>query len=54
MVDRLLKRAGQTYAEQAGIRLTDRPDPLYRLLLLSVLLSTRITADLGVAATRVS
>jgi len=51
-VDRLLKRAGQTYAEQAGIRLTDRPDPLYRLLLLSVLLSTRITADLGVAATR--
>jgi hypothetical protein len=51
-VRRLLKVAGTTYAEQAGIRLADRPAPLYRLLVLSVLLSTRIKADIAVAAAR--
>jgi hypothetical protein len=49
---RLLHHAGQTYAEQAGIRLADKPSPLYRLLVLSVLLSTRIRADIAVAAAR--
>ncbi|WP_447007392.1 endonuclease [Saccharothrix isguenensis] len=49
---RLLDEAGQTYAEQAGIRLADKPSPLYRLLVLSVLLSTRIRADIAVAAAR--
>jgi hypothetical protein len=49
---RLLDHAGQTYAEQAGIRLADKPSPLYRLLVLSVLLSTRIRADIAVAAAR--
>jgi len=44
--------AGTTYAEQAGITLRDTPAPLYRLLVLSVLLSTRIRADLAVDATR--
>lgn len=48
----LLDRAGTTYAEQAGIRLRDTPAPLYRLLVLSVLLSTRIRADVAVAAAR--
>jgi hypothetical protein len=48
----LLDRAGTTYAEQAGIRLRDTPAPLYRLLVLSVLLSTRIRADIAVDATR--
>lgn len=48
----LLETAGTTYAEQAGIRLADRPAPLYQLLVLSVLLSTRIKADLAVAAAR--
>ncbi|KOX19004.1 endonuclease [Saccharothrix sp. NRRL B-16348] len=48
----LLERAGQTYAEQAGIRLADKPSPLYRLLVLSVLLSTRIRADIAVDAAR--
>ncbi|MGH3588149.1 MAG: endonuclease [Pseudonocardia sp.] len=48
----LLDRAGTTYAEQAGIRLRDTPAPLYRLLVLSVLLSTRIKADIAVAAAR--
>jgi hypothetical protein len=49
----LLDRAGTTYAEQAGIRLKDSPAPLYRLLVLSVLLSTRIRADIAVDAARV-
>ncbi|NUT48309.1 MAG: endonuclease, partial [Saccharothrix sp.] len=49
---RLLAHAGRTYAEQAGIRPADKPSPLYRLLVLSVLLSTRIRADLAVAAAR--
>ncbi|MEU4742272.1 endonuclease [Actinosynnema sp. NPDC023658] len=49
---RLLDQAGRTYAEQAGIRLADKPAPLYRLLVLSVLLSTRIRADIAVAAAR--
>ncbi|ONI75176.1 endonuclease [Actinosynnema sp. ALI-1.44] len=47
---KLLDVAGETYAEQAGIRLADKPSPLYRLLVLSVLLSTRIKADIAVAA----
>jgi hypothetical protein len=47
---RLLDVAGRTFAEQAGIRLADKPSPLYRLLVLSVLLSTRIKADIAVAA----
>jgi hypothetical protein len=48
----LLDRAGTTYAEQAGIRVKDTPAPLHRLLVLSVLLSTRIKADIAVAACR--
>lgn len=48
----LLETCGTTYARQAGIRLADQPAPLYRLLVLSVLLSTRIKADIAVAATR--
>jgi hypothetical protein len=46
----LLDKAGTTYAEQAGITLADKPSPLYRLLVLSTLLSTRIKADIAVAA----
>ncbi|MFC0111289.1 hypothetical protein [Kibdelosporangium aridum] len=49
---RLLDVAGETYASQAGIRLADKPSPLYQLLVLSVLLSTRIKADIAVAAGR--
>ncbi|HEV7652403.1 MAG TPA: endonuclease [Actinophytocola sp.] len=48
----LLDVAGRTYAAEAGIRLADTPSPLYRLLVLSVLLSTRIKADIAVAASR--
>jgi hypothetical protein len=50
VVAALLERAGNTYADDAGIRVADKPAPLYRLLLLSVLLSTRIKADIAVAA----
>ncbi|WP_199432811.1 endonuclease [Qaidamihabitans albus] len=48
----LLDVAGRTYADQAGIRLEDKPASLYRLLVLAVLLSTRIKADIAVAAAR--
>lgn len=51
-VRKLVAACGTTYAEQAGIRLADRPAPLYQLLVLSVLLSTRIKADIAVAAAR--
>ncbi|MPY98226.1 MAG: endonuclease [Actinophytocola sp.] len=49
-VDRLLDLAGETYAHEAGIPLKNTPAPLYRLLVLSVLLSTRINASIAVAA----
>lgn len=48
----LLEHAGRTYAHQAGITVKDSPAPLYQLLVLSVLLSTRIKADIAVEATR--
>src|SRR5207248_620295 len=42
----------QTYAEEAGIRLADRPRPLYQLLVLATLLSARISGDIAVRAAR--
>jgi endonuclease III len=48
----LLDRFGATYAEQAGIRLTDKPSPLYELLVLATLLSARISGDVAVAAAK--
>ncbi|MFV2100819.1 hypothetical protein [Micromonospora sp. LOL_024] len=50
VVRNLLTR--RTYAEEAGITLADRPAPLYQLLVLVTLLSTRIRAQLGVTAAR--
>jgi hypothetical protein len=49
---RLLDRAGQAYAAEAGIQLADKPAPLYRLLVLSTLLSTRIKGDIAVDAAK--
>ena len=46
----LLDRHGTTYAAQAGITLRNKPAPLYRLLVLSLLLSARISADIAVRA----
>ncbi|MEH0108945.1 endonuclease [Tersicoccus sp. MR15.9] len=51
-VDALLDACGTTFAEDAGITLKDAPAPLYQLLVLVTLLSTRIKADIAVAAAR--
>jgi hypothetical protein len=48
----LLRTYGRTYADEAGIRLTDTPQPLYRLLVLASLLSARIRAGVAVAAAK--
>lgn len=45
----VLDRYGTTYADAAGIRLTDEPAPLFQLLVLAELLSARISADIAVA-----
>lgn len=52
LVKVLLDRFGQTSAEQAGIRLADKPAPLHQLLVLAMLLSARISADIAVAAAK--
>src|SRR5919198_5993222 len=52
IVERLLDEHGQTYAAEAGIRLTDKPSPLYQLLVLATLLSARISSGIAVAAAR--
>jgi hypothetical protein len=52
IVRELLARHGRLYAEDAGIRLADRPGPLYQLLVLAILLSAPIQADTGIAAAR--
>ncbi|MFI5971957.1 endonuclease [Streptomyces sp. NPDC051452] len=52
VVRELVSEHGRTYAEEAGILLKDTPQPLYRLLVLSLLLSARIRASVAVAAAR--
>lgn len=52
LVRTLLDRHGRTYTSQAGIKLADRPAPLFQHLVLSLLLSARIKSDIAVAATR--
>ncbi|WP_282795684.1 endonuclease [Streptomyces sp. CC224B] len=48
----LLDAHGLTYAEEAGIRLRDTPQPLYQLLVLADLLSARIRGATAVAAAK--
>ncbi|MDQ4007612.1 MAG: endonuclease [Actinomycetota bacterium] len=48
----LVQRHGTTFAEQAGIRVADKPAPLWQLLVLSLLLSARISSEIAVAAAR--
>ena len=48
----LLERSGRTYAQEAGITLRNTPSPLYRLLVLSTLLSARIGTPIAMAAAR--
>jgi hypothetical protein len=52
LVPTLLREAGETYADEAGIKLKDQPAPLFRLLVLANLLSARINASIAVAAAR--
>jgi endonuclease III len=52
IVTELLDRGGSLYAEDAGIKLADRPGPLYQLLVLATLLSAPIPAETGIAAAR--
>jgi endonuclease III len=52
MIADLLDRYGRTFAEEAGIRLADRPASLYQLLVLATLLSARISAGVAGAAAR--
>ncbi|WP_459546636.1 endonuclease [Nocardia sp. X0981] len=51
VVHALLDRAGATYAAEATIELDDRPAPLFQLLMLTELLSARISPDIAIAAT---
>lgn len=48
----LLDRYGRTYAEQAGFSVRDKPAALYKLLVLSTLLSARIGATQAMEAAR--
>jgi endonuclease III len=52
VVRELLGAHGRTYADEAGIRLKDTPQPLYRLLVLAHLLSARIRGSIALATAR--
>lgn len=52
IVERLLEQAGTTYAEQAGIRMRDKPMPLFQLLMLCMLASKPIDAAVATRAAR--
>jgi len=48
----VVARHGTTFTDQAGIRLADKPSPLWCLLVMSLVCSARIKADLALGATR--
>jgi endonuclease III len=52
LVRRLLKTAGTTYADEAGIRLKNQPMPLFQLLTLCMLASKPIDAGIAMQAAR--
>ena len=52
LVRRLLKMAGTTYADEADIRLADKPMPLFQLLVLCMLASKPIDAGIAMQAAR--
>ena len=52
LVRRLLKAAGTTYAEEAGIRINDKPMPLFQLLVLCMLAGKPIDATTAMHAAR--
>ncbi|ORV18439.1 hypothetical protein [Mycobacterium celatum] len=51
-VRRLLKAAGTTYAAEAGVRIADKPMPLFQLLVLCMLASKPIDASIAMRAGR--
>ncbi len=51
-VRRLIRRAGTTYAAEAGIRLADSPMPLFQLLTFAMLAAKPIGSETAVAAAR--
>src|SRR5260370_36156896 len=50
VVRRLLKMAGTTYAAEAGVRISDKPMPLFQLLVLCMLASKPIDAAIAMRA----
>jgi endonuclease III len=52
LVRRVLKIAGTTYAAEAGIRVSDKPMPLFQLLVLCMLASKPIDATTAMRAAR--
>lgn len=52
LVRRLLKVAGTTYAAEAGVRVSDKPMPLFQLLVLCMLSSKPIDASIAMRAGR--
>ncbi|GAS95875.1 hypothetical protein RMCC_2841 [Mycolicibacterium canariasense] len=46
----LLRQAGTTFADEAGITLRDKPKPLFQLLMLAMLASKPIGAEVAMAA----
>jgi endonuclease III len=50
LVKRLLKVAGTTYAAEAGVRISDKPMPLFQLLVLCMLASKPIDAETAMRA----
>ena len=50
VASRVLDRHGRTFAEEAGVALTDEPGPLFQLLVLAQLLSARISTGIAIAA----
>ncbi|MFE9650402.1 endonuclease [Streptomyces sp. NPDC006365] len=52
VLETLIAEHGRTFAEEAGIKLRNTPQPLYRTLVLACLLSARIRGSVALAATR--
>lgn len=52
VIETLVAEHGRTFAEEAGIKLRNTPQPLYRTLVMACLLSARIRGSVALAATR--
>ena len=53
LVKAVLRRYPRTYAEELGLRSLDTPSPLFRLLVMALLMSARIRASIALEAARV-